>query len=164
MALHPALITVGKRTGRRTYVPEPSPHRDSTNDNQDEIREQNHWDTDMDGEYEGPLGDISTADEDMDKDREHEGPLGDNLTADEDETPENYTEMYPGAARVYGKGETLMDIFDRDEFAEHRVDNFFYPFASRQEWEMASFLIRSNMSMVRINDFLGLSMVSPWMP
>ncbi|KAG2055947.1 hypothetical protein BDR06DRAFT_858599, partial [Suillus hirtellus] len=46
-----------------------------------------------------------------------------------------------------------------DEYADCRKDNLFYPFASRNEWEVADFLLWSSLSMAAINEFLALSMI-----
>jgi len=70
------------------------------------------------------------------------------------------TEEYPGAAQTYGQGPTLMYIFDSDAYAQTREDLPYYPFASRDEWELASFLLRSDLSMSALDEFLSLSMVS----
>jgi hypothetical protein len=53
-----------------------------------------------------------------------------------------------------------MDRFDADQHAELRKANIFYPFASRQDWEVASWLLRSDISMAAIDDFLSLELVS----
>ena len=71
-----------------------------------------------------------------------------------------HSEFYPGAAKTYGPGSTFMDHFDNDEHAPHRVNNLYYPFASHQEWELASFLLRSHLSMASIDEFLRLTSVS----
>ncbi|KAG1901601.1 uncharacterized protein F5891DRAFT_950324, partial [Suillus fuscotomentosus] len=68
--------------------------------------------------------------------------------------------MYEGAGTCYARdGVTFLDLFDADEYAEHRKENLFYPFASREEWEVADFLLRSPLSMAAINQFLGLHML-----
>ncbi|KAG1805323.1 uncharacterized protein BJ212DRAFT_1210268, partial [Suillus subaureus] len=41
-----------------------------------------------------------------------------------------------------------------------RKENLFYPFALREEWEVADFLLHSALSMAAINKFLQLSMLS----
>lgn len=74
--------------------------------------------------------------------------------------PEYYTEVYPGAAQTYGKGPTFMDAFDGDRYAAMREDNLYYPWASQPEWELASFLLRSSLSMAAIDQFLSLKLVS----
>jgi hypothetical protein len=71
-----------------------------------------------------------------------------------------YREDFTGAARVYGTGKTFMGKFDSDGFAEQRKENLYYPFASKVDWEMAAFLLRSRMSMAMIDDFLKLELVS----
>ena len=46
-----------------------------------------------------------------------------------------------------------------DQFAEHRKINMYYPFASRQDWEVGSLLLRSGLSMAGIDSFLSLELV-----
>jgi len=76
-----------------------------------------------------------------------------------DHTSDFLREPFHGASKIYGKGENFMDHFDRDDLAKDRSGNLYYPFASRQEWEIASFLLRSNLSMRAIDEFLNLSLV-----
>lgn len=74
-----------------------------------------------------------------------------------------FMEMHPsGGAVISDQGKTFVDGFKMDEFAEERSAHGspYYPFASRSEWEIASFLVRSNMSKTGINEFLGLELVS----
>jgi len=71
-----------------------------------------------------------------------------------------HVEAYPNASQVYGRGGTLLDVFDADIHAEKRKDNTYYPFASREEWEIASFLLLSSLSVSAINKFLSLELVS----
>jgi hypothetical protein len=74
--------------------------------------------------------------------------------------PLSYTvEEFSGAAKVYGMGRTFMDYFDADKHADKRAENLYYQFASRKEWEVASFLLRSSLSMAAIDSFLSLSLV-----
>jgi hypothetical protein len=53
-----------------------------------------------------------------------------------------------------------LDIFDEDEYADARQTNLYYPFASQPEWELASFLLKSDLSRVAIDQFLKLQIVS----
>jgi hypothetical protein len=71
-----------------------------------------------------------------------------------------FLEKYTGAAQSYGSGNTFMDGFDSDEYASARIQNLYYPFDSKDEWELASFLLLSNLSMSSINKFLSLALVS----
>src|SRR6266542_895785 len=64
-----------------------------------------------------------------------------------------HTELFPGASEIYGKGKTYMDLFDDDEYAGNREMNLYYPFASQPEWELASFLLKSGLSMVATDEF-----------
>jgi hypothetical protein len=75
-----------------------------------------------------------------------------------------YTELFPGASEIFGKGKTFMDLFDDDEYAGNREMNLYYPFASQPEWELASFLLKSGLSMVAMDEFLKLQMVSAGVP
>src|SRR6266567_2710686 len=70
-----------------------------------------------------------------------------------------FKETHPTASTVYGKGSTFMDIFDKDSHASKRMKQLYYPFASKDEWELASFLLRSNLSMASIDKFLKLNLV-----
>ena len=71
-----------------------------------------------------------------------------------------FIEKHPGAAQTFGRGVTFMDIFDADPHASKRKHHPYYPFASRAEWELASFLLRSDLSMNLIDKFLKLELVS----
>ncbi|KAG6826751.1 hypothetical protein H0H92_014591, partial [Tricholoma furcatifolium] len=53
--------------------------------------------------------------------------------------------QYQGASRVYEGGNTFMDSFNSDKFNEERKDNLYYPFASKDEWELSSFLMESGL-------------------
>ncbi|KAF8060125.1 hypothetical protein FPV67DRAFT_1564292 [Lyophyllum atratum] len=71
-----------------------------------------------------------------------------------------FIEKHPSTPRTYGRGQTLMDVFDEDPHADKRTEKPYYPFASRQEWELASFLLYSNLSMASINSFLKLELIT----
>ena len=71
-----------------------------------------------------------------------------------------YREDFTGASVAYGTGETFMEKFDSDGFTEQRKDNPYYPFASKADWEMGSFLIWLRLSMANIDIFLKLESVS----
>ncbi|KAG1842142.1 hypothetical protein F4604DRAFT_1939014 [Suillus subluteus] len=78
----------------------------------------------------------------------------------EDEGELSGVEVYEGAGTCYARdGVTFLDLFDADEYAECRKENLFYPFASREEWEVADFLLCSPLSMAAINQFLELPMI-----
>ena len=69
-------------------------------------------------------------------------------------------EKYMGAAQSYGSGNTFMDKFDSDEYVSARIQNLYYPFDSKDKWELASFLLLSNLSQLSINKLLSLALVS----
>lgn len=57
---------------------------------------------------------------------------------------------------------TFMDGFDGDEYAFHCKDLPYDPFQSHEEWKLASFLLRSNLSMKKLDEFFNLNIVSPF--
>ena len=69
-------------------------------------------------------------------------------------------EKYPGVVRTFGRAQTFMDAFDADCHADKRKNHPYYLFASRNEWELAFFLLRSNLSMNSIDKFFKLELVS----
>ena len=71
-----------------------------------------------------------------------------------------FFETYPGAAQTFGRAATFMDLFDADPHSNKRRDHPYYPFASRGEWQLASFLLCSDLSMNAIDKFLKLELVS----
>ncbi|KAJ6521962.1 hypothetical protein DFH09DRAFT_1251065 [Mycena vulgaris] len=80
---------------------------------------------------------------------------------DEDPAPKNfYREYYPGAAQTYGRADTFMDTFRRDTHANERRSNLYYPFASADEWEITSFIVRSNMTVAATDEFLKLRLTA----
>lgn len=66
---------------------------------------------------------------------------------------------FPGAGKVVSWGATYLDNFNDDRFSEERKENLYYPFSSRPEWEMASFLLNSSLSMQEIDHYLQLELV-----
>lgn len=70
-------------------------------------------------------------------------------------------EFHPTAADTYGVGKTVLDeIHESDQFAKQRGENVYFPFASKEDWEMGAWLIQSGLSMAEIDKFLKLSIVS----
>ena len=89
-----------------------------------------------------------------------EAPVSDgDLDADIDTSDPRFIYEYPGAAKTFGMGQTFMDKFDADQFSSQRNIQLYYPFASRDEWELASYLLRSSLSMAAIDKFLKLELV-----
>jgi hypothetical protein len=71
-----------------------------------------------------------------------------------------FKECYPNSSETYGPGSTFMDLFDQDTHSEERKFNIYYPFASRDEWELACFLLQSNLSLASTDKFFKLTLVS----
>jgi hypothetical protein len=72
----------------------------------------------------------------------------------------HFVQEYDGAARTFGPGTTFTQQFECDDFAEERAQNLYYPFTSRAEWELAVFLLRSDLSLAALDRFLSLNLVS----
>ena len=70
-----------------------------------------------------------------------------------------FTEFYPGASKTFGSGPTFMDNFNKDQFSKERQVHSHYPFASKDEWHMGSFLLRSGLSMAALDQFFKLKLV-----
>ena len=68
-------------------------------------------------------------------------------------------EEYPGAGQTYGCGPTFLDKFDSDGHSNYHQDLPFYPFSSREEWELVCFLLRSDLPMSALNKFFKLTLV-----
>ncbi|KAG1842818.1 hypothetical protein C8R48DRAFT_780930 [Suillus tomentosus] len=77
----------------------------------------------------------------------------------EEEMPAEVTDYFPGAAKTYGMGYMFLSLFNTDENSVYRKTNLYYPFSCKQDWEIASWLLRSGLSMGKIDSFLSLEMI-----
>lgn len=73
--------------------------------------------------------------------------------------PGRFVEMFEGCAESFPGGKTFMDVFREDQYAEQRRENRYFPFASKQEWDFASWTLRSRLSMAAIDSLLSLDIV-----
>ncbi|KAJ6577731.1 hypothetical protein B0H19DRAFT_1337416 [Mycena capillaripes] len=92
---------------------------------------------------------------------EYPAPVSDNdVPMEALGTPDSspFKEYHKGGSQTFGLGDTFMDNFHKDEFAQERLHNLYHPFASADEWELASFLSNSDMSMAKIDHYLQLRM------
>jgi hypothetical protein len=60
----------------------------------------------------------------------------------------------------FGHSANLLEAMETDEFQTLHVNNLYYPFASRMEWELASWLSQGLFSQKAIDQFLHLEYVS----
>ncbi|KAJ7263198.1 hypothetical protein B0H12DRAFT_1001291, partial [Mycena haematopus] len=51
-----------------------------------------------------------------------------------------------------------------DKYAAERVHNIYYPFASKAEWQLAAFMLRSGMTTSDIDEFMGLELIRACLP
>lgn len=100
-----------------------------------------------------PFHDVPDPDFDLRPDQFSDFPM------DVDPPPSN-VEFYPGASEAFPGGKKFMDDFFSYKYASLRGDNLFYPFASQEDWQLGSWLLRSGLSMAEIDNFLKLDLVS----
>ena len=67
--------------------------------------------------------------------------------------------VFPDAGYVYSRSNGFMGWFHNNMQAAERTSNQYYPFQSKGEWELASFLSQSGLSMKCIDEFLSLNLV-----
>ena len=73
--------------------------------------------------------------------------------------PGRFVETYEGCSEAFSGGRTFMDAFCDDQYADERQSNLYFPFASRKEWQLASWLLRSRLSLGAIDSLLALDIV-----
>ncbi|KAN0088369.1 hypothetical protein V8E55_005426 [Tylopilus felleus] len=66
---------------------------------------------------------------------------------------------FPGASQAFPHGSTFMDQFFFDKYGELCKENLYYLFTSQQDWQPASWLLHSHLSMAAINSFLSLQLI-----
>ena len=66
---------------------------------------------------------------------------------------------HPCPPADFGAGANLLQTMEEDQYEAFRKDNIFYPFASRAEWELASWLSQGALSQKAIDMFLRLEYV-----
>jgi len=72
---------------------------------------------------------------------------------------EQFIEFHSCAGKKYSRGQTFLERFDDDKHAPERSANLFFPFASKEDWQVGAWLSRSRLSMAAIDSFLSLPMV-----
>ena len=61
-----------------------------------------------------------------------------------------FIEVYEGCSEAFPGGKSFMDAFQEDQYAEEWKQNLYFPFASREEWQFASWLLCSRLSLAAI--------------
>ena len=91
---------------------------------------------------------------------QHETEMGNGSVMAVDALPASnaVVDKFQEAGWTFGKGKTFLDEFNTDPHAAARGDNLYYPFALKEEWELASFLLLSGLSMASITKFLSLKL------
>ncbi len=70
------------------------------------------------------------------------------------------TDEHPHAGANFGDGQHILEKISLDEFVKQRKENLYYPFANKDDWEVAAWLSKSGLSMADIDSFLKLAFVS----
>ena len=73
------------------------------------------------------------------------------------------SDVYHGSRKVFGRGQTFLDLFQLDVYAAQCQGNLYYPFANLGDWEIANFLLMSRLSMRAIDQLLSLPLVSSFL-
>lgn len=68
-------------------------------------------------------------------------------------------EPFPSASKTFGRAQSFMDQFDSDRYASERKNNLYFPWASKGDYALGAWLLRSGLSMQAINEFLALELV-----
>lgn len=141
----------------------PSCHKHFANDSC-VLRHMNHPRTSCVSSFEffestpNPNGQTSTTRDELD--RNDETPHDNGAT---DGPSTKYYELHPNTPLIFGTGPGFIDNFNADRHAAKRRENLYYPFSSKAEWGLASWLLCSGLSMRAIDDFLALPIVSPFL-
>ena len=72
---------------------------------------------------------------------------------------DTFVEMYEGCSEVFPGSKLFMDNFRQDKYTGKWQENLYFPFASREEWQLASWLLRSHLSLSAIDSLLLLDIV-----
>lgn len=97
---------------------------------------------------------------------DNETPPDDEITSNNEtsdsyaSTATYYEDIHPNVPFIFGSGPGFMNVFNADPHTEKRRGNIYYPFSSKEEWGLASWLLCSGLSMRAIDDFLSLPIVS----
>ncbi|KAG6370272.1 hypothetical protein JVT61DRAFT_12221 [Boletus reticuloceps] len=67
-----------------------------------------------------------------------------------------FVEVFEGCAEAFLGGKTFMSDFWNDQYASQQQDNLYFPWASKEEWAFALWLLRSRLSMVAIDTSANL--------
>ncbi|KAI5988015.1 hypothetical protein EDD15DRAFT_2199192 [Pisolithus albus] len=73
--------------------------------------------------------------------------------------PGKFVEVYEGSSEVFPGGKSFMDTFHEDQYSSERRSNLYFPFASQQEWQFASWLLHSRLSLTAIDSLLALGIL-----
>ncbi|KIJ63925.1 hypothetical protein HYDPIDRAFT_168314 [Hydnomerulius pinastri MD-312] len=74
----------------------------------------------------------------------------------EEPVSRKFIEAYEGGCEAFPGGKSFMDTFREDQYANERRQNLYFPFTSQEEWQFASWLLRSRLSVAAIDSLLSL--------
>ncbi|KAF8132935.1 hypothetical protein EV363DRAFT_1449123 [Boletus edulis] len=111
------------------------------------------------GEDSAARWNMGTTDTDVDLRHPSEAELNLPAILVEQSTSRWIVDRHLGAGQLKGDGQTFIARFELDGFSTYRKLNLYYPFSTLQDWQMANFLLTSQLSMRAINDFLSLELI-----
>ena len=62
-------------------------------------------------------------------------------------------------SEAFPSGQTFMDTFCDDQYADERRQNLYFPFASCKEWQFASWLLHLELTLTAIDLLLALDII-----
>ncbi|KAI6001511.1 hypothetical protein EDC04DRAFT_2908687 [Pisolithus marmoratus] len=68
--------------------------------------------------------------------------------------PSKFVKAYEGSSEVFPGGKSFMDAFHEDQYSGKRQNNPYFPFVLQQEWQFASWLLHSRLSLTAIDSLL----------
>ncbi|KIK38770.1 hypothetical protein CY34DRAFT_25513 [Suillus luteus UH-Slu-Lm8-n1] len=74
-------------------------------------------------------------------------------------TGSDFIDWHPKPSQTYGRGYTFLDSFHSDENNMYHTENHYYLFSGQRDWEVALWLLRSGLSMAKVDSFLSLEMI-----
>ncbi|KIK18560.1 hypothetical protein PISMIDRAFT_14270 [Pisolithus microcarpus 441] len=70
-----------------------------------------------------------------------------------------FVETYKGSSEAFPGRKSFMNAFRDDQYAGERQNNLYFPFASQEEWQFASWLLCSRLSLTAIDSLLVLDIL-----
>ena len=73
-------------------------------------------------------------------------PVHNSNDGQQEDTPSLIVDTHPSTPSIYPGSTTFMDKFFADQYADFQQENLYYPFMSRVDWQLTSWLLCSHLS------------------